>query len=285
MERIRSVSPFRCKMWDLHDRLEAEISEQSCSQELESFARHGQLVPVLARPCVGDPSYDLELIYGARRLYWARHTNRQLLAEVRELSDIEAIIAMDIENRHRKDVSPYERGLSYARWLKSGHFDSQDELAKTLRISSSQVSRLLKLARLPSVVVSAFPLASEICEGWGTDLVEQLEDPQRGPAIIARARAISARASRPSAQVVYSELIKAKGVRGAQRRRRDEVVMDGKGAPLFRIRWQRKAVALVVPLEKMRDEVLQQIREQVLQVLSTHSAPGPALQTSMAEGG
>jgi hypothetical protein len=67
-------------------------------------------------------------------------------------SDREAVIALDVENRHRKDISPYERGTSYKRWLELGHFKCQKELARALEISPSQVSRMLKLAQLPAVV-------------------------------------------------------------------------------------------------------------------------------------
>ena len=40
------------------------------------------------------------------------------------LTDQEAIIAMDIENRQRADTSPYERGVAYARWLNAGYFNA-----------------------------------------------------------------------------------------------------------------------------------------------------------------
>ena len=71
--------------------------------------------------------------------------------EVRELTDQEAIIALDIENRQRKELSPYERGRSYYLWLHHGLFSSQEALARTLNISASQVSRLISLAQLPPV--------------------------------------------------------------------------------------------------------------------------------------
>src|SRR5215472_14327187 len=62
------VSPFRCRMWSLHDRLEEHITEESCKAEIESFQSHGQVVPVIGRPVPEDPGYDFELIFGARRL-------------------------------------------------------------------------------------------------------------------------------------------------------------------------------------------------------------------------
>jgi hypothetical protein len=99
MPTTMMMNPFRCRMWDLHDRLEAYISEASCRGEIASFSTHGQIVAVLARPLHGDPDYDVELITGARRLFVARHLNQPLAVDMRALSDKDALIAMDTENR------------------------------------------------------------------------------------------------------------------------------------------------------------------------------------------
>ncbi len=260
MGAVVAVNPFRCRMWSLHDRLEVHVTEDTCRAEIESFQRHGQLVPVLGRKLADDPSHEFELIYGARRLFIARHLNKLLNVELRELSDREAIVAMDIENRHRKDISPYERGLSYAEWLRAGHFRSQDDIARALKVSSSQVSRLLKLARLPSVVVEAFASPLEICEGWGLDLIEILEDPERRQATVNTARAMSNTLPRPPAREVYRQLLTA-SARGRKVRlkKRDDVVTDASGNPLFRVRHQLNSIALLLPLDKVSAGSLERI--------------------------
>jgi hypothetical protein len=84
MRSIVAVNPFRCRLWAFHDRLEEHVNAETC------------------------------------RLFVARHLNAQLLVEMRPMSDLEAIVAIDIENRQRVDVSPYERGLSFAQWLRAG---------------------------------------------------------------------------------------------------------------------------------------------------------------------
>lgn len=209
MQSIIVVNPFRCRMWALHDRIEDQITEEACRAEIESFSSHGQLVPVLGRPLRADPDHDVELIYGARRLFVAKHLNKSLIVELRELSDKEAIIAMDIENRQRSDISAYERGLSYTRLLRGKHLTSQDELARTLNVSRAQVSRLLKLARLPSVIVNAFESVAAIPEAWGLDLVDRWQDPDRQRPIAKRAREIAMKSPRPPAGDVYRELLTA----------------------------------------------------------------------------
>jgi ParB family transcriptional regulator, chromosome partitioning protein len=272
MSQIASVNPFRCRLWDLHDRLDNLVTEDTCREEIASFAKHGQLIPALGRRLHGDPDHDIELICGARRLFVARHLNVQLLVDLREMSDHEAIIAMDIENRQRKDISPYERGMSFARFLRGGHFESQEHLAKAIKISQPQVSRLLALARLPSVVINAFGSPAEIRETWGLDLAAALRDPSRRGATIARARALSSVTPRPPAIQVYQQLICA-AVNGRKIRMssHDEVVTDLDGTPLFRIRQQEKTISMLLPRNRVSREVLDAVRDTVREVLQRNT--------------
>ncbi len=261
-QKIIEVNPFRCRMWALHDRLEEYVNEDSCKAEIDSFRKHGQMVPVLGRQLRGDDYFDVELVYGARRLFVAKHLNQPLRVEVRPLTDLEAIVAMEIENRHRKDISAYERGLSYARLLRSNHFKSQDEMAHALRVSPSQVCRLLKIIRLPAVIVDAFGEPLQICEGWGLELVDAWDGPNR--AALARvARGISAIHPRPAPREVYAELISA-GLSGKRRRPapRDEVVFDDSGKPLFRIRKNAKSIVVVLP-HLANPAVMERIRKAI----------------------
>jgi ParB/RepB/Spo0J family partition protein len=283
MKSVLAVNPFSCRMWDMHDRLESEVTEESCRAEIESFAKHGQLIPTLGRPLHRDPQHDVELIYGARRLFVARHLNVPLLVELRDMSDRDAIVAMDIENRQRTDISAYERGQSYARWLRAGHFRSQDDVARALRISASQVSRLLKLSQLPPVVLAAFGNSADICEGWGLDIIQALDDPTRRAGTIRAARAIIDMRQRPLACDVYRELISTAGRgRRIKPQAHDEVVKDDQGAPLFRIRQQRNSVAIVIPIHTVSTDLLDSIRAGVAKLLQNHHAAsefrGPKVQ-------
>jgi ParB family chromosome partitioning protein len=267
------VNPFECRMWALHDRLDDHITEETCRAEIDSIVRHGQLVPALGRPLHGDPRYKVELIYGARRLFIARHINAPLAVELREVSDREAIIAMDIENRHRRDISPYERGLSYARWLRTRHFASQEELARCLKVSASQVSRLLKLGQLPSAIIDAFHDPADICEGWGLDLFAALQDPLRRPRTLQAARTLAAESPRLAASEVYRRLRSAATPGAQEHKSHDRVVKDGTGVPLFRVKYQRKSVALVLSLDKLSARSLNSICNAVGAIMDESAAP------------
>lgn len=263
-----SADPFKCRMWALHQRLDEQITEQTCRAEIESFSRHGQMVPVLGRRLEGDSEYHIELIYGARRLFIARHLNRSLFVEVRELTDTQAIVAMDIENRQRQDISPYERGLSYSQWLRRKYFRTQEEIARALNVSASQVSRLITLARLPSVIVAAFPSSSEICEGWGLELFGAWQDPSKKEAVTRKAREMAAAAKKLPAKDVYGQLIAAAAhARRPRVSSHDEVITGRNGEPLFRVRHQRDSVALVLPLARLPARSLDEIRAAVTRIL------------------
>jgi ParB-like chromosome segregation protein Spo0J len=191
---------------------------------------------------------------------------------------------MDVENRQRQDISPYERGLSFARYLRGGYFESQDQLARSLKISQSQVSRLLTLARLPSVVVSAFASPLDIREGWGPDLIGALQDVRRRDATIARARALASANPRPRAIDVYQQLAFAPmGGRKISRRLRDEVVTAANGTPLFRIRPQERVIAVLLPRESISRETLDEIRDALRNVLQRQRCGPVGLKQSPAE--
>jgi ParB family chromosome partitioning protein len=210
----------------------------------------------------------VEIIYGARRLFIARHLKKPLAVELRELSDREAIVAMDIENRQRRDISPYERGRSYWRLLRGKHLASQEELARVFNVSAAHVSRALKLARLPSVVVSAFESPADICENWGVELMERWEDEAWQGLMAKRARVIAARSPRPPAAEIYRELITV-AARGRRRTpsSHDLVVAGEDGAPLFRIRRQRTSVSLVLPVDRITNRCLEEIRDAAVTIL------------------
>ena len=265
---VVSVNPFRCRVWAFHDRLEESLTVEMCREQIESFREHGQVVPTLGRRLQGDPNHDVEIIYGARRLFAAQHLNQPLLVELRDITDREALIAMDVENRQRVDISPYERGLSYNRWLRCGFFTSQAQIARSLNISHSHVSRLLKLARLPAVIINAFGNAASIREEWGLKLAEALEDHGRRVATIRAARTIAAMLPRPQPNEVFRQL-QAASVRGRklEAQAHDQIVADDQGAPLFRIRQQRHSLVVMLPLQRMSQETVKELQRAIVEVL------------------
>jgi ParB family transcriptional regulator, chromosome partitioning protein len=271
MAEVITVNPFECRMWQGHERLEEHINEDTCKEEIESFLAHGQEIPVLARCLKGDLEHKYELIYGARRLFVARHLNVPLLAELRMISDRDAIVALDIENRLRKELSPYERGRSYSLWIRNGIYASQDELARALNVSASQISRLIRLANLPTVVVGAFASPLDICETWGRVLMERWGDPSTRDALVRTARSMANQSQKMEPGAIFRRLTCNEVLNSARRldstRDHDEVVKDRDGKPLFRVRRQRQDTALLLPSSSMSSYVLDEIKTKVATIL------------------
>lgn len=257
-----AINPLRCRVWNLHSRLDESLTEESCRLQIASFEKHGQLIPALGRRLRGNPDYDIELIYGARRLFVARHLNVPLLVELRDISDRDGIVAMDLENRLRQDVSAYERGTSYDRWLRDGYFSSQDEIARALQVSPAQVSRLLKLARLPQAVTEAFGNATEICEVWGAELANLLKDPESERRLMQAARNIAAVAPRPPGSEIYKQLCAA-ARDNRESRATDRVVKDERGDELFRVKRQRDSIVFSVSMDILCEESLDRIEREI----------------------
>ena len=268
---LRSVDPFRCRVWILHNRLPEGISEESCAEEIESFKVHGQREPVQGRPVHDDPAYDVEVFCGARRLFVARLLRVPLEVDVREISDRDAIIAMHVSALHKK-LSPYEKGLGYLEWIRSGFFKSQEDLAAALGIAPAKLSRLLKLARLPSVIVSAFGSPVDILEDWGLKLAEILEDPVRKGSAIRAARGLAAKSAGLRPEQIYQRLLISVAPSEAGRHKvvaaaRDQVIKREDGTALFRIRHQRDSIALLLPIENTSTTTLDAIQRAIKNIL------------------
>jgi ParB family chromosome partitioning protein len=221
---IIELDPFECRVWASHDRPEEELTVASCRAEMEHIRRHGQAVPVIGRPIADDPNWKAEIICGARRLFIARQLGIPLRVELRQLTDREAFAVMDGENRLRKDLSHYARGLSYASALRNNVFKSQRELARSLGISVAQVTRCVMVARLPAIVVDAFPSSADIREGWGVALCHVCRSEELRTALVARARRLAGMHPRLPPEVVYRKLIRGLESHGA--RAPDELIRD-----------------------------------------------------------
>ncbi|HEY6927727.1 MAG TPA: ParB/RepB/Spo0J family partition protein [Steroidobacteraceae bacterium] len=257
---IISVDPFRCRMWTQHDRIQENISVESCREEIASFRLHGQLVPALGRRLYNDPTHDIELICGARRHFVACHLNVALRVELRNLDDRACIIAMDIENRLRRNISIYERGVSYTAWMRNGLFSSQDEIARALKLSASHVSRARKIAALPAVIINSFESPTQIREEWGLALALAMEDPSRRESMIRRARELVRPQEKLQPLEVYRRLIGSIPKKTSIACLREEIVRCRDGKPLFRIKPAPNSVVLMLPAERISRKRLGEIR-------------------------
>lgn len=264
----RLVSPFRCRVWAQHSRPEEQLTEGACKSLRESIEKNGQHQPALGRPVTDDPDYDVELICGARRHAAALALGRQLIVELRVMTDAEAYVAMYEENVERKDDCPYVQGQILRRALLSGACSSQEHLCHAFGLSHSKVSRLLMIAQLPSVVVAAFPCPDDIRESWGVALYQlwKAKDPEYGVAV--RARTLAKKQPRPPARQVYEALVTPSGgTPRAKRPNRSLPVFGTHGLILFREEDRIETVTFTVPKALLGSTRRDTLRQAMMHVL------------------
>lgn len=192
------VDPSVCRVWEFHNRDYDALTEESCGDLIESFRAQGkQEVPAIVRRVLGDPTYQFEVICGARRHWtasWMRANGAaqfKFLVEPRELSDEEAFRIADLENRSRQDLSDVERARDYAGALNRYYGGNQARMAERLSVSQSWLSRYLELAEFPAPVVSAFGILHAIKISHGATLAPLLRHPLSQAAVVAEAQLIA----------------------------------------------------------------------------------------------
>ncbi|WP_172332355.1 ParB/RepB/Spo0J family partition protein [Mangrovicoccus sp. HB161399] len=220
---ILLVDPAACRIWAGHNRSYGLLDEEACSDLIAGIRAQGcQEFPAIVRE-VQDGGADgqaYEVICGARRHFavaWLRengHTEMQFLVELRDLGDEEAFRLADVENRHRRDISDYERACSYAVALERYYGGTQSVMARRLEVSESWLSRRLALARLPEEIVAAYASIRDILEVHARQLAPLLSDPGVRKKVLAVARDMAAEkaegTARTGAQVLAALLAPAR---------------------------------------------------------------------------
>lgn len=99
-QSTRMIWPGHLRMPRFSDRIDpgADIEDL-----INSIREHGQKVPILVRRL---PEGDMEIVFGVRRVLACLALRIDVRAEVKEMSDLEALIAKGIENNERLDLSP-----------------------------------------------------------------------------------------------------------------------------------------------------------------------------------
>ena len=117
----------------------------------ESIRENGILQPILVRPRASTP-ITYEIVAGERRWRAAQGARlHEVPVIVRELTDHEALELALVENLQRQDLSPLEEADGYRRLLEE-FGNSQEDLARRVGKSRSQITNMLRLLGLPEAV-------------------------------------------------------------------------------------------------------------------------------------
>lgn len=143
----------------IRDRM--EDGTQSIADLAHQIKSQGQLVPILVRP---HPQQDgrYQAAYGHRRLKAIASLGMKIRAVVRQLTDVDLIVAQGQENNARLDLSFIEKAR-FAAAMKAKKFN-RETIAAALGISNqSQITWYLQVVeRIPATVIDAIGPAPEI---------------------------------------------------------------------------------------------------------------------------
>jgi ParB family chromosome partitioning protein len=189
--RMLDAALIRASRWaNRHESSFQDAEYELLKAEIESAG--GNVQPIRVRPAPellnGSTVTCYEVVYGHRRHRACLELGLPVQAMIEDASDQELFVAMERENRGRKNLSAWEQGCMYRRALDDGLYSSMRKLAEAVKVDVSLVSKSLALARLPEAVVLAFPSPNDIQFRWAQPLGEALQKDPDG--VLAQARAI-----------------------------------------------------------------------------------------------
>lgn len=168
----RYIDTSLCRIWEGNNRLDESRHDGSLEELKNLIEAQGQMVPGFVRPIKGDSNFEFEVIYGSRRFAACQQLGKPFLALVGNVADKDALIMMDAENNARKEMSVYEKAVSYQKWLKRGFFKDRTELSAHLGISPTWLSRIQAILKLPEEVLSAFQRKTDVSVWWAVELLK-----------------------------------------------------------------------------------------------------------------
>lgn len=162
------------------------IDKKTLAELTSNVKERGILQAILVRPLNGGSSY--EAVFGHRRLLAAQGAGLETIpANVRELSDTEALELMVIENHQRQDPHPLEEAEGYEALLKHKHPDGTpytvDDIAAKIDKSRSYVYQKLKLCSLSKEARKAY--YDEALDFSKALLLARIYDPDQQKAALA----------------------------------------------------------------------------------------------------
>lgn len=178
-ETVVSIDPGLLEGSFLADRIGEEAEEFHALKV--AIETSGQSTPILVRPHPNDAG-RYQIIYGHRRAKAARELGIQVRAVVKQMADIEHIIAQGQENTARADLTFIEKALFAKKLLSRGM--TKDVAKAALTVDDTVLSRMLSVVEIvPEPVMEAVGAG----KGIGRDRWEELKKLVTLPAGAARA--------------------------------------------------------------------------------------------------
>lgn len=250
-ERLRELDPavIAPSRWaNRHDTSFRSAEFESLKADIA--AAKGNVQPIRVRRAQGRiDGTEFELIYGHRRHRACAELGLPVLAQIVDATDQELFEQMERENRSRSDLSAWEQGAMYRRALDDGLYPSLRQLAESLDVDPSLVSKSVALARLPAEVVSAFERPVDIQFRWAAPLTAAVE--KDAAALITMATKLARDGGNRTAKQVF-ELLVGQAAGGAEVR---ELTREGRAVGRFTSD-PKKGATLTIRPEALDKDVL-----------------------------
>lgn len=125
-----------------------EFDEEGLKELADSIRENGVFQPILVRKALNG----YELVAGERRLRASKLAGKKdIPAIIVDFDDKQMMEISLLENIQRKDLTPLEEAMAYSQLIKKLNY-TQDELAKRIGKSRSNVTNMLRLLNLPDEV-------------------------------------------------------------------------------------------------------------------------------------
>ncbi|MQB46056.1 plasmid partitioning protein RepB [Rhizobium sp. ICMP 5592] len=173
-EAVVDLDPDRIDGSFVSDRLEED--EFAFSQLVEAIRERGQDSPVMVRP---HPKVDgrYQVVFGHRRVRVAKLLNRPVRAVVKEVGDIEHVIAQGQENSARENLSFIERAVFAQRLVDLGY--ERQTIVVALSTDAPMLTRMLSVTgRVPTNISAAIGAAKGIGRDRWLELAQLIERPE-----------------------------------------------------------------------------------------------------------
>lgn len=160
-ERVVDIDPRLVESSFIEDRLSHETGlDEGFEKLVESIRLNGQQVPILVRPHPQKQGF-YQSAYGHRRLRAAAQVAKPVQAIVRDLTDVQLVLAQGKENTERRDLSFIERAF-FARNLVERGFE-RGLVQDALCLDKAEMTRFLQVAAaVPASIVRAIGPAPKI---------------------------------------------------------------------------------------------------------------------------
>lgn len=148
-----------------------EFSEESLQELADSIKEKGILQPLILKK-TGE---NYQLVCGERRYRAAIKAGLEKIpAIIKEYDLKDSLEASLIENLQREDLNPIEKAFAYKKLREKFNY-TQEELAKKLGKSRSEIANTLRLLNLPQYIQESL-LEGKITEGHARLLVSVEEE-------------------------------------------------------------------------------------------------------------